>query len=535
MFRSLRTPLAGVALATAAIVGLAGCSAADPEPVVVTGGVLDFALGANPGCLDPHQTTLIDSLYVSRQTTESLVAMDTETGEILPWLADSWEVNDDATVYTFTLHEGVTFSDGDVFDAEAVKANFDAMTALGALATRAQPYISSLVSTEVVDEYVVALTFSTPNAPLLSGLSTINMGMHSPTSLALTPEERCQGLLADTGPFVIDSYTTDVGVSLIAREDYDWAPPQSEHTGRAILDGIEFTIIPESSVRIGSLLSGQIDAMMGVQPQDEAQIVATDGVILSAVNPGIPMQLNVDVSRPIMSDENVRVAVMHAINREEIKETVLSDAFPVSTSILTAGLPGYADLSEYMEFDTDLAEELLDDSGWVLGSDGVRTKDGQPLSLLLKYASNNNYNRPAMELVQLQLASIGIAVELVEFPGTGFTDAREARDWDLFLSNSTDVDPNVMRSSFSARSLNYHNLPEPESTEMADLYDLQRVTADPAERADLVAQIQEEIVSKAYSIPIFDLAQVIATTSGVSGVVWDTTARPSLYAVSVSE
>ena len=88
-----------------------------PQP----GGTLRFAVGSDQGCVDPQQVTSNDSIYSLRQIVDSLTDQDPDTGEIEPWLATTWQTNADATSYTFTLREGVTFSDGTPLDADAVQ------------------------------------------------------------------------------------------------------------------------------------------------------------------------------------------------------------------------------------------------------------------------------------------------------------------------------------------------------------------------------------------------------------------------------
>src|ERR1700704_5838230 len=87
-----------------------------------------------PPCLDPQQVGLNASLNIGRQLVDSLIDQDPQSGEFKPWLAESWQVNDTATSFTFKLRQGATFSDGTPVDASAVKNNFDAVVKLGAKA-----------------------------------------------------------------------------------------------------------------------------------------------------------------------------------------------------------------------------------------------------------------------------------------------------------------------------------------------------------------------------------------------------------------
>lgn len=521
------------ALGTTAIIVLAGCSAipGESDPDATTGGNLTFALAQSPGCLDAQQIAYIDALYVMRQVTETLTDQDPFTGEIRPYLAESWEINDDATEFTFHLREGVTFSDGTFFDAEVVAANMQAIFELG-VGTRGWSYMSTFDGAEVVDDDTVIISFTEPNAPFLSGSSLVNLGFASLATLELTPEERCQGTVVGTGPFVLDSYIPDSEVVLVKREGYDWPSEVATHSGEALLDSITFQIVPESSVRIGSLTSGQVDGVMSVQPQDEEIIQSSGGEVLAALNPGIPMHFDVDVAQPVVSEEAVRLAVQVGIDRQEIADTVLSSHFTPATSMLTPNVAGYVDMSSELAYDPDTAAELLDDAGWELGDDGVREKDGQRLTLRLAYAPTNSFNRPAMELIQQQLARIGFEVTLKEFLATDFTTNREERDWDMTLGNSTDTDPNVFVNPFLSTANNVHRLPDP--SVLDGLLVAQRGTADVTERADVIGGIQEYLIGNGYSIPVYDLYQILAFSEQVSGVEFDQTARPVFYGTSLT-
>ena len=106
---------------------------------------------------------------MTRQLYDSLVEQDPETGEITPWLAESWEINDDATEFTFHLRDDVTFSDGTPFTADVVKANFDDIIANGAKANGALPAFTGYVETVVVDPQTVTVRFGAPERPVPAG------------------------------------------------------------------------------------------------------------------------------------------------------------------------------------------------------------------------------------------------------------------------------------------------------------------------------------------------------------------------------
>ena len=173
-------------------------SAADPtgsataeEAVATPGGTLRFALGASPSGVDPQQVGSNVSIYIARQLADSLTDQDPETGEIVPWLAESWEVSDDLTHFTFHLRDDVTFSDGTPLTATTVKANFDALVGpLAASAPLAGSYLSGYQATTVDDEHTVTVAFATPNAQFLQATSTVSLAILSDATATTDPAAR---------------------------------------------------------------------------------------------------------------------------------------------------------------------------------------------------------------------------------------------------------------------------------------------------------------------------------------------------------
>ena len=226
---------------------LAGCSAG----LESAKGTVIFALKEDPTCLDPQQTTVTTALNIGRQVVDSLVDQDAETGEIVPWLAESFESNADLTAYTFTLQDGVTFSDDTALTSAVVKANFDALHDMGSTASLASQYLSGYDSVEVADEHTFTVKFSQPNVQFLQGATTMTLGLISEASTESTPEERCLSVIG-AGPFAYTSYVPNDSVVIEKRVGYDWASSLREHSGEALVDTIEFPIIAENGVRTRS-------------------------------------------------------------------------------------------------------------------------------------------------------------------------------------------------------------------------------------------------------------------------------------------
>jgi peptide/nickel transport system substrate-binding protein len=186
---------------------------------------------------------------ISRALTDSLVFLNPETGDFEPWLAESWEVEDDR-IFTFHLRDDVTFSDGTRLTGEVVKTNFERLVELNSTSG----YVDGFTSITVPDEYTVVIEFPEPNASLLTGLSRAHVGIVSEASALSSVEER-QRYIDGSGPFRLDLERTiaDEQIVLVRRDDYNWAPAWYDHEGPAYLEEIVYRIITEESVRVGAL------------------------------------------------------------------------------------------------------------------------------------------------------------------------------------------------------------------------------------------------------------------------------------------
>jgi peptide/nickel transport system substrate-binding protein len=180
---------------------------------------------------------------------------------------------------------------------------------------------------------------------------------------------------------VVESVNGTTGLTLKRRDDYNWAPEGSGHTGPAYLEKIEFKVVPEAGTRVGALQSGEAQIARNIAPYDEETVTAGGGVI-----DAIPVQgetndltIQLDAKAPTQ-DLPVRLALQAATDRQEINATVLSPSYPIPTSALTQGTPLRGDSSSYLVYDLDKAKSLLEQAGWVEGPDGIRVKDGQRLT-----------------------------------------------------------------------------------------------------------------------------------------------------------
>lgn len=549
--------LASAVLAASAFLVLSGCASspdaasantpaandtnatAAGEPIY--GGTLVYLEHQAHSTLYPPSAGFYPNGGLANNLFDRLLWQDPDTLELKPWIATEWEVNEDATEYTFKIRDGVTFSDGSPLDANVVAKNFD-LYGLGdpERGLTVSEAINNYERSEVIDANTVRFYFSAPAPGFLQATSTNNSGLVSEKTLELTLEEFAPGNSVNvigSGPFTITEETIGTSLTLTAREDYDWAAPDREHQGRAYLDGIQILVTPEDSVRVGSLLSGQADYIRYVEAQDEAQVNAAGFTIHAPQTNGVNNHLSLRFRSDILSDIRVRQALIAGIDRQELNDVIYTTNYPVATSILSQGALGYVNTDEYFQYDQAKAKQLLDSAGWTPGADGIRVKDGQPLVVVASEAGAQPRSFEALTQISQQLKEIGVDFQILRADAGTYAEA--LRDGNRIQANNAMVaraDLDVIKSQFyssnrnSLLNLNY----EDESIGDEKLEELLRAVAsepDNEKRLENSAAVQRYLAEQAYVIPLFEEPQVYGTASHVHNVKYESVARPSFYEV----
>ena len=503
---------------------LAMGSAAMAQPAPRSGGDLLYAQSSFPPCLDLAQSARAQN--ATRQALDNLVEQDKSTGLPLPWLATEWAFSDGDRKLTMKLRPGVTFSNGEKFDAATVKANFDSLAKLvkEGRAPQVAGYLSGFTAATVVDPMTVSIAFEQPKAGLLQSLSEKPLSMLANETLAKSPEDRCAGQLIGTGPFFISKVAVNDRIVLTRRPDYNWGSPNASHQGPAYLNSVIFQTVPEASVRAGLLTSGQAGSIDDIPTESIALVRNSGARIVARTAGGVGITLITNRARPIMADKAVQQALLHGIDRHEVLKALYSSYDNPSTSVLSSTVPGHADISAVMKFDPEKAAKILDEGGWAMGADGTRTKDGKPLRIELVWSFPGF--RPDMELIKAQLANIGVDLQLRLRTDTEIGAVLRAGRWDLRMSDFTRPDPDVMMGLFSSR---YNSLIKAPQPELDGLLDKQSVTMDTAERNKIVREIQELIVGQGYGYPIKESSTIVGVRSDVHGLWLSTPRWPVFY------
>jgi peptide/nickel transport system substrate-binding protein len=355
----------------------------------------------------------------------------TKEFDLEPRLATDWEYAGDNT-FRFELREGVEFTDGTPFDAEAFKEAIDYKAE--------EPSVTGLSfvepgDAEVVDEHTVEITPSRRNQRLFEQITHPSWAILSPDSDPLADPES----LHCTGPYEVASYEAEEQVTVVRNEEY-WDEPGE-------LEEMTFRFFPDDSARLLALEAGEVDAIGEVPRAQVSAVEEMPEVDVVRAPPGQNILVYMALRGPEgaekpTGDLQVRRAIAHAIDRDAYIEGVLDgEAERVDHVAPPSVLGEHADTVEGVPHDPDEAERLLEEAGWEMGDDGVREKDGERLELTTIYAPDR-VDLPSVEFVQAELAEVGIDAQIEQLETAVFTERRNNGEYDLSVSNSNQNNAN---------------------------------------------------------------------------------------------
>jgi peptide/nickel transport system substrate-binding protein len=511
-----RTAIAGFA-ATALATSSRHARAADVKPVY--GGTLIFA---DVQLIYTWQLQAGSRYNIGNglnQVVDCLVYQQPGTGKIVPWLAASFAINDDATVFTFKLRDDVTFSDGTKLDVKIVKANLDQAGLGDEQKGIPQNFdFQGFDRSEIVDDHTVKVVLKHPNRYFIVALSYASSGLVAQSTLdkSFKDQARPQSIIG-TGPFKFESEVPKQEVVLVRREEYRWPPQGAQNPGKAYLDKIIFREIIEEGIRTGALQSGQADIVKGIQPADET-LLESQGFHIYGQRPllNVTDQISIRVDNKLVADRDVRFALSIGINRKELVDTVLSKSYSPTTALLLKDSPGYVSFDKELAYDPDKANALLDGAGWLRNAQGIRVKDGKPLRLSVAASSQSSAVKPAMEFIGQEWRKLGVVL------------INRAGD-DTFMnqsSQSSEVPLRIFRPALTSGLVGVFGYPNGNNANntttlhsdpaLEALFKQDLATLDPVKQLQLLAEIQRKlIVDYAYTIPVYEASQTYGTSKRV--------------------
>ena len=437
-------------------------------------------------------------------------------GEVRPDLAKGWDISGDGLIYTFHLRSGVTWHDGEPFGADDVVFTYEAMQDPG---YRGQPALEELfrsVTVTKVDDATVILRLTQPFAPLLARLTVGILPAHLLGSL--DADTLYSGPFnqqpVGTGPFHLVNASSE-GVVLDANPAY--------YAGKPSLDRFELRFYPDEPSLLKALRDGQLDNAFFRSPLDSYDLQYIEDnpawqVLHLPSTTSTILYFN-NVAAPL-TDKKVRQALAYATDRQSIVAEVLRNQAVLSESAVPAGTWAYSAVLDRYPYDPVEAARLLEEEGWAMQSNGLRTRDG--VELRLSIVTNEDPQRLAVaQAVARSWSAIGIATEVsTQGPTTLLRDILTPR---LFLvalygfDGGPDPDPYPAYHTSQARA-GGDNLSGFSNPDADLLLQTARQTNDPAARRALYRQFQEVFAGEVPSLPLYQRTLTYVVSKRLEGV-----------------
>ncbi|GHV71957.1 ABC transporter substrate-binding protein [Spirochaetia bacterium] len=423
--------------------------------------------------IDPADGMLDDTQILVYNQLVEIDSQFRQTGA----LAESWSMSADGLTWTFYLRKNVRFHDGQGWNAQAALANFKRLDGY--------PGLADTSSVDTPDDYTLIFHMKKPTYNLSSNLARTMMSMVSPASI------NADGTLSaavGSGPYKLAKWERNVEYVFEANDDF-WG-------GKPNLRKITFKVITDAESRAYALESGEIDMMSGYQSLAAVKRFMNDDrfeVIKKVQNTSAIILFS---NRPPLDSLAVREAIGHAIDFPSMVDRLLPGLASAPEGFFS---PAYGDLVNPAvrnpPFDPARAAALLDKDGWIKGNNGIRVKNGRPLSLSLSYSAANSEDSLLAPVIQDMLKQAGIDLKLNPVEGAALDELQENKNYDLLLTGQSFIptdDPSFNYQRGYWHSDSYYKVYT--SAVLDKMIDELAVSMDVDKRRDLHWAIQKEIM-----------------------------------------
>ena len=375
--------------------------------------------------LNPH--LYAGEMYAQSILYDTLVSITADGYE--GCLAESWDISEDGCTYTFHIRPNVLFSDGEKCDANAILANFNAILENRERHTWLE-MMNLLVGVSAPDENTFVIEMSEPYYPMLTELGCIRpFAMISPSCMINgSTKDGVNGHIG-TGPYVLTDFVTDEYAVFERNENY-WGEAPA-------IRKITVKVIPDNQTRIMALESGEIDLIFGKNMIDAdaiSQYLDSDRFTVGLSDPTSTRHIVMNTTHEILGDPAVRKALQHATDRQTISDGIFYGLEQPADTLYATTVP-YCNVGlKPYEYSTETAAQILDEAGWVLGSDKMRAKNGKQLALDLLYNSDSVTEKTIAEYLQSEYLKLGISMTIHGEEEQSYRDNMKAGNFDMVFN-----------------------------------------------------------------------------------------------------
>ncbi len=495
--------------------------------VPTTGGEFVEASVGGPRFVNPILASTNDAdLDIVRLMFSGLMRTDSH-GELVPDLAESYEIDEEGKTYTFTLKRGVTWHDGAPFSSSDVVATISYIKD----PAWKSPLLAQFrnVEVEAPDAQTVIFNLKEPFAPFLSLLTVGILPKH--LWQEVIPENASRAELnvkpVGTGAFRFKNFTKDKNGAIYT---YTLARYSEYHGDQPMLAEVTFTFYPDFGLATEALIDKKVNGLsfLPLEFRDTVGEVSSIRTYTFRLPQYTALFVN-ENHNPILKNKKVRQAMAYALNRDEIlKETLGYNGVPVHGPILPGFVGFHADVQKYTQ-DLERSAELLNDAGWKLGENGIRSKllpgaDDEkidtPLAITLTTVDAKE-NITVAQIVKRRWESLGIQTGLEIVPASRIQqDNIRPRNYDVLLYGEIigpDPDPYPFWHSSQNESGGL-NLAVFSNRRVDELLELARTTNDVEKRAEYYREFQDILAEDLPAIFLYSPTYTYAVSHTVQGI-----------------
>lgn len=480
-------------------------------------GKLTISSPQDPGSWDPIDTFLVNWASVATNVFEGLTYRGPDM-KLVPGLAEAWEELDDGKRIRFTLRQGVTFQNGEPFNADAVKFTFDRLLGEEGGKGPQQSNYTSISEVQVIDDKTVDFILKEPDPVLLTKLAGYGAMIVPPKYYTEVGDAEFNMKPIGTGPFKMTAYEPKIGVTLEAFPEYWGGAPK--------LSEVAYRFIAEPATAVAELQSGGVDLVIPptipigmiptIEADDNLEIVSTAGPTVTA--------LRFNTRDGITKDPNVRKALIMAVDRDTIVNSILGGQAQTIASFQGKDSFGYDPELKPLPYDPVAAQKLLADAGVQPGATVEINTRGNDAS----------FNEVA-QAVAAYLSTVGIVATIKPYETNvllndiipqGKTGAMFQQGWGGW---TFDYDNTAYAMYHTGQKWN----PYDSDPELDKLLEAQRPMTDRAQREKLLQEIAVYAADRALEMPLYNLNAIYAVNKRVENFVPAPDSRLKLNEVTV--
>jgi peptide/nickel transport system substrate-binding protein len=494
------------AIAVTAVLGLFATTACGADSTdsggAASGGEIAVAGQFPTESIDPNGPLAIDGgTRVASMQLYSPLLQTVGPGDFEPKAAEKWEVNDTATEFTFTLRDGITFSDGSPITGQDVATSFERTVAAKS------PFSANFVKVGVkATDDVVTFTPAAPDPGLLAKL----------TGVMITPagatEDSYRAKPVTSGPFKVESFTPGGDLVMVPNDKYWGDKPK--------LDRLTIRSIPEVAARVTALETGELDVIWGISDDQVKQLSGNSEVQVVSATGSAVLTMWMNASTPALGKPEVRRALWQAVDFDKKIKALYPESGEPADSVIAPTVFGYAP-QERVTYDPEAAKQALVDAGF-------------DFDTTLRFHFSQAQFRQWVDSVVSDLAAVGVKAEALEKEQAVYTEDLLSLNWDINIQQvgtlGLDASYNLGRLyTCAAKRTGYCN------PQLDEMLTRAGTAFDPAEREAAYAEATKLIWNEAVGMYPMFVKNLFATRTTVSGFKPDGEGLPRFDTVSVDE